>query len=80
MPYNDSVMKLIELLEKNKENLLTEIASAKKADKAIRILENELDRLLITYNESCRSEREQDAAARMLQAVRLSLPLIDSSG
>ena len=73
-------MKLIELLEKDKENLLTELASAKKADKAIRILENELDRLLMTYNETCRNEREQDAAARMMQAVRLSLPLIDSAG
>lgn len=73
-------MKLIELLEKDKENLLTELSASKTAEKAIRVLENELDKLLLLYNENCSSERERDAAAYMMQAVRLSLPLIDSAG
>ncbi len=73
-------MKLVELLEKDKENLLTELAAAKEPDRAIRVLENELDKILMTYNEQCDSERERDAAAYMMQAVRLSLPLIDSVG
>jgi len=73
-------MKLVELLEKDKENLLTELAAAKEPDRAIRVLENELDKLLMTYNEQADSERERDAAAYMMQTVRLSLPLIDSIG
>ena len=73
-------MKIIDLLEKDRENLLTELAAAKAAEKAVIILENELDKLLMTYNEQCGSERERDAAAYMMQSVRLSLPLIDSAG
>lgn len=80
MPYNVVVMKLIELLEKDKENLLTELAATKAADKAIVVLTNELDKLLLMYNEKCSNERERDAAAYMTQAIRLSLPLIDSTG
>ncbi|MBQ9015797.1 MAG: hypothetical protein IJ109_06710 [Firmicutes bacterium] len=71
---------MIELLERNKENLLTELAASKAADKAVRILENELDRLLLTYNEQCADDRQRSAAANLLQAIRLSLPLIDSAG
>ena len=71
---------MIDILEKDKENLLTELAAAKAADKAVRILENELDKLLLMYNEHCSNERERDAAAYMMQAVRLSLPLVDSVG
>jgi len=71
---------MIDLLEKDKEHLLTELAASKAAEKAIVVLENELDKLLLMYNEQCSSERERDAAAYMMQAVRLSLPLIDSVG
>lgn len=74
------VMKLIDLLEKDKDSLLTELAAAKTAEKAIRVLENELDKLLMTYNEQCGNERERSAAAHMMQSIRLSLSLIDSNG
>ena len=80
MPYNYNVMKFVELLERDKQNLLTELAASKAAEKAVRVLENELDKLLMTYNEQADSERERDAAAYMMQSVRLSLPLIDSVG
>lgn len=73
-------MNLVEILEKDKDNLLTELASAKEPERAIRVLENELDKILMTYNEQCDSEKERDAAAYMMQAVRLSLPLVDSIG
>lgn len=73
-------MKMTEILDKDKEHILTELASAKSAEKAIRVLENESDKLLLRHNESCSSERVRDAAAYMMQAVRLSLPLIDSVG
>ena len=78
--YNVNVMKLIELLEKDKQNLLTELAASKTAERAVTVLENELDKLLLMYNEHCSSERERDAAAYITQAIRLSLPLIDSVG
>lgn len=73
-------MKLIDILEKDKDKLLTELAAAKESEKAIRVLENELDKLLLTYNEQCSSEGERNAAAYMMQAVRLALPLVDSVG
>ncbi len=73
-------MKMTDILEKDKENLITEITGAGTAEKAVRVLENETDKLLIRYNEQCDSENERDAAAYMMQAVRLALPLIDSAG
>ena len=73
-------MKLIDLLEKDKENLLTELSASKATEKAVMVLENELDKLLLMYNEKCSNKREREAAAYMMQAIRLSLPLIDSVG
>ena len=71
---------MTDLLEKDKDNLITELAAAGTADKAIRVLENEMDKLLLRHNEQCESDRERESAAYMTQAVRLSLPLIDSNG
>jgi hypothetical protein len=73
-------MKFVELLERDKQNLLTELAASKTAEKATHVLENELDKLLLMYNDQCSNERERDAAAYMTQAIRFSLPLIDSVG
>ena len=74
------IMKMTDLLEKDKDKLLTELAAAGSADKAVRVLENEVDKLLLKHNEHCESDRERESAAYMMQAVRLSLPLIDSNG
>ena len=68
------------MLEKDRDKLLTELAAAGSADKAVRVLENEMDKLLLRYNEQCESDRERETAAYMMQAVRLSLPLMDSNG
>ncbi len=73
-------MKMTEMLEKDKDKLLTELSAAASAEKAIRVLENEMDKLLLKHNEYCESDRERESAAYMMQAVRLSLPLIDSNG
>jgi hypothetical protein len=73
-------MKITELLEKDKDRLLTEISSAGTAEKAIGILEKETDKLLLTHNDRADSDAERNAAAHMMQAVRLSLPFIDSLG
>ena len=71
---------MTDLLEKDKDKLLTELSAAGTAEKAVRVLENEMDRLLLKHNEHCESDRERESAAYMMQAVRLSLPLIDSNG
>lgn len=71
---------MLDLLEKDKNNLITELASAATPEKAIKVLENETDKLLLRYNEQSSSERERDTAAYIMQAVRLSLPFIDSTG
>lgn len=73
-------MKLTELLEKDKDHLLTEIAAAGTAEKAVPVLEKEIDKLLLTHNDSAGSDAERSSAAHMMQAVRLSLPFIDSLG
>ena len=73
-------MKMTDLLEKDKDKLLTELSAAGTAEKAVKVLENEIDKLLLKHNEHCESDRERESAAYMMQAVRLSLPLIDSTG
>ncbi len=73
-------MKMIELLEKDREQLLSELTTAHTADKAIRVLEKEADKLLLRYNEASSSDRAREASAGLIQAVRLALSLIDSTG
>jgi hypothetical protein len=73
-------MKMTEILEKDKDKLLTELSAAATAEKAVSVLDKELDKLLLRHNEQAGSDREREAAAYMVQAVRLSLPLMDSNG
>lgn len=73
-------MKLTELLEKDKDHLLTEISAAGTAEKAVAVLEKEVDKLLLTHNDAASSDAERNSAAHMMQAVRLSLPFMDSLG
>ncbi len=71
---------MIDLLDKDKSNLITELSNAAIPEKAIRVLENETDKLVLRFNEQSGSERERETAAYLMQAVRLALPLIDSTG
>lgn len=73
-------MKMTDLLEKDKNNLITELSNAASPEKAVKILENETDKLLLRYNEQCSSESVRETAAYIMQAVRLAVPLTDSSG
>jgi len=73
-------MKMLDLLEKDKDHLLTELTRAGVPERAAGVLETELDKLLLKYNEQAGSDRERDAAAYMVKAVRHSLPLVDSVG
>ena len=49
MPYNIGTMKMTDLLEKDKDSIITELAAAGTADKAVRVLENEMDKLLLKH-------------------------------
>ena len=80
LPYNISIMKMLELLEKDKDRILTEMAKAQTPEKGAVVLENQLDKMILQYNDKCDSDRERDAAAYMTQALRLSFPLMDSIG
>ena len=71
---------MLDLLEKDKDNLLTELSKAAFPEKASVVLENEMDKLLLRYNDQCDNERERDTAAYMMQAVRLAMPMVDSVG
>ena len=71
---------MTDILDKDRSNLLTELAGAAFPERAVRVLENETDKLLLKHNESCTSDVERESAAYLMQAVRLSLPLIDSAG
>ena len=73
-------MKMLELLEKDKDRILTDLAKAATPEKGTVVLENEMDKLVLQYNEQCDNERERDTAAYLMQAIRLAIPFLDSVG
>ncbi len=72
--------KMIEFLDEDRERVMTGLKSAGTPEAAQKVLEKETDRLLLQYNEECTSVRVRDAAAGMMQAVRSSIPMLDSTG
>ena len=73
-------MKMIEYLDQDKERVMTGLRGASTPEDAKQVLEKEADRLLLQYNESCSSLRVRDTASGMMQAVRSSVPFLDSMG
>lgn len=73
-------MKMIEYLEQDKDRVLTGLRSASSPADAQLLLEKETDRLLLQYNEDCTSVRVRDAASGMMQALRSSVPFLDTMG
>lgn len=71
---------LIEYLEADRDRVLTGLKGAQTPEAAQAVLEKEADRLLLQYNEECSSVRVRDAASGMMQAVRSSVPFLDSMG
>ena len=51
-----SSMEWIQLLENDKEQLMGDLAKAVSPENAQRVLEKEMDRLLMQYNEECGEE------------------------
>ena len=73
-------MKMIDYLDRDRDRILAGQKGAHSPAEAQQVLEKETDRLLLQYNEDCTSVRVRDAAAGMMQAVRSSVPFLDSAG
>ena len=73
-------MKMIDYLDRDRDRILAGLKGAHSPAEAQQVLEKETDRLLLQYNEDCTSVRVRDAAAGMMQAVRSSVPFLDSAG
>ena len=73
-------MKMIDYLDRDRDRILAGLKGAHSPAEAQQVLEKETDRLLLQYNEDCASVRVRDAAAGMMQAVRSSVPFLDSAG
>ncbi len=73
-------MKMIDYLDRDRDRILAGLKGAHSPAEAQQFLEKETDRLLLQYNEDCTSMRVRDAAAGMMQAVRSSVPFLDSTG
>ena len=69
-----------ELLEQDKGRLLQRLESAGQPQEAIRIMEDEVSRILYKYNQDCPDERVSEEALYSLQTVQAALPLADSAG
>ena len=60
-------MNIRDLLEKDKERLMTRLANAVSPEQAARECEDELGRLLLEYNEQAPSDRVSEAAYYSMQ-------------
>ena len=69
-----------ELLEKDRERLKGRLSAAGGPEEAAVICEDEINRVLMQYNEQAPSDVIRRAASAFLTTVRYALPLIDSSG
>lgn len=73
-------MKMIDYLDRDRDRILAGLKGAHSPAEAQQFLEKETDRLLLQYNEDCASVWVRDAAVGMMQAVRSSVPFLDSAG
>ena len=73
-------MNIRDLLEKDKERLMTRLANAVSPEQAARECEDELGRLLLEYNEQAPSDRVSEAAYYSMQTARAAISLVDSTG
>ncbi len=69
-----------DLLEKDKERLITRLANASSPVEAARECEDELGRILLEYNEQTTSERVSEAAYYSMQTAKAAISLVDSTG
>ena len=72
-------MTIREFLEQDKERLLSRLSATDKADESIRIMEDEMDRILLKAGEEWKDKRV-DVLQSMLTTAKAALPVLDSTG
>ena len=68
------------ILENDKERFLQNASAANNRQEVIRVCEDELGRILYTYNEAEPSDLVKEEASRLIKAVKPSLNLADTEG
>lgn len=73
-------MEMIGLLEEDKEQLEQSLTRCASPAKAQEVLEKQLDRMLLRYNEACSEEAVREAAAAFVQTAKTAVQMIDTAG
>lgn len=73
-------MTINEFLEKDKERFLQRLSSVSGAERVIQICEEELNRILLQFNEANTDKRTGEEAWYAMQTARAALPLLDTAG
>ena len=68
------------LLEKDQERFQTRLAQADTPEQTVTEIEEEMNRILLQYNESCTDERMSQAALHAMKTARASAALVNSGG
>ena len=73
-------MTIKEFLERDKERFMQRLSQASGADRIIQVCEEELNRILLQYNEANTDRRTGEEAYYAMQTARAALPLLDTAG
>ena len=73
-------MTIKEFLERDKERFMQRLSQASGADRVIQVCEEELNRILLQYNEANPDKKTGEEAYYAMQTARAALPLLDSMG
>ena len=68
------------LLEKDQERFQPRLAQADTPEQTVTEIEEEMNRILLQYNESCTDERLSQAALHAMKTARASAALVNSGG
>ena len=73
-------MRMQELLEKDKEKIISQIASAPNSEEAAKAVDNEFTKILYAFNDEEESDNIKAAAYNMVQTAKASSLLLDCDG
>ena len=73
-------MTIKEYLERDKERFMQKLSQASGADRVIQVCEEELNRILLQYNEANQDQKTGEEAYYAMQTARAALPLLDTVG
>ena len=68
------------ILEKDKERFLQNASAANNRQEVIKVCEDELGRILYTYNEAEENDKVKEEAARLIRAIKPAMNLTDTEG